>query len=140
MNRDLSDERLNALVDGELAPAETAALLECLAGDAALRERVAQLRLTKELVRHAYADGPPAQAAAPGAPRERGRRTALAAALFGAGLLLGGLARELVIEPRSAAPQTADLGSAAAESASSCCTWARPPRARRWRPWSARRA
>ena len=50
-----SDELLSALIDGELAPGEAGHLLARLQGDAALRERVAQLRLHQDLVRHAYA-------------------------------------------------------------------------------------
>ena len=56
MNLEPSEERLSALIDGELAPADAEPLLEQMRIDAALRERVAQLRLGKELVRHAYAE------------------------------------------------------------------------------------
>jgi uncharacterized protein len=52
----VSDELLNAFVDGELDAAEKARLLNCMASDASaqLRERVCQLWQLKELVRSAY--------------------------------------------------------------------------------------
>lgn len=84
-----SDERLHALVDGELAPAEAAALLGAMMDDPALRERFARLSLDKQLVRHAYAAEDHAPHAAPAAPSSPPRRAALrrgAAVLVAAGL------------------------------------------------------
>lgn len=97
MTPEPSDERLNAFVDGELTPADAEGLLQRLRTDAALRDRVGQLRLTKQLVRHAYAELPsgPGVATA-GVP---GRwRLATAAALV-VGVLLGWAARELGVSP-----------------------------------------
>lgn len=54
MNHAPSDERLNAWIDGELTPADAAPLLEQLRTDDSLRQRVALMRLSKDLVRHAY--------------------------------------------------------------------------------------
>jgi hypothetical protein len=51
-----SDERLNAWIDGELAGAEADALLERMRTDAGLRDRVNQLKLVMDMVRHAYSD------------------------------------------------------------------------------------
>jgi uncharacterized protein len=82
---DLSDERLNALIDGELAPADADAVLQRIGSDPALRERLAAAQLTKTLVRHAYADVPLPR------PREltpaAGRRQARMAKTAAAGLV-----------------------------------------------------
>jgi intracellular sulfur oxidation DsrE/DsrF family protein len=102
----VSDEQLNAFVDGELTPADAAALLERLPHDAALRERVAQLRLAQDLVRHAYAGSVPP---APVAPRHvtapRQGRPAVAVASLAAGLLLGWLGHEALRAPGDGALQ-----------------------------------
>jgi intracellular sulfur oxidation DsrE/DsrF family protein len=84
-----SDECLNALIDGELAPADAAPVLEQLRGDAELRERLSQLQLAKVLVRHAYARIEPCQR--PQAPPAARRWPALAAglAVVGCAVLLG---------------------------------------------------
>lgn len=97
MSSDGSDERLNALIDGELSPAETAALLERLSLDEALRDRVGQLKLTRESVRHAYAGVAPPPVTRP-PPRATWRWPPFTAfVLFAAGLLMGWLAREGVV-------------------------------------------
>ena len=99
MTHDPSEERLNALIDGELTPADAAALLERLRTDAALRERMGLLRLGKELVRHAYvgiaSDVAPhqTQASTPaGTPRWRAVAPGLLA--VGMGAMLGWTAHE----------------------------------------------
>lgn len=97
---DPSDELLNALIDDELSPAEAGALLARLQGDAALRERVAQLRLHKDLVRHAYAhlapEPPPStQRDAPVVAKRRGRNAAAWALALAGGVMLGWLGHGL---------------------------------------------
>ena len=63
---DPSDHTLNALLDGELDAAEADALLQQMRVDPELRQRVGELRLTKDLVRHAFPAGEvPARAARP---------------------------------------------------------------------------
>jgi len=52
--KDISDEYLNALVDGQLATADQEEALQALNGDADLRERLCELRALKQLVQHAY--------------------------------------------------------------------------------------
>lgn len=95
MSCDLSQERLNALIDGELTPADAATLLEQLRTDTALRERVGQLRLGKELVRHAYADlTPPRRLAPPSSGSHRWRAAAAGIVALACGALLGWTARE----------------------------------------------
>lgn len=95
MNREPSEERLNALIDGELTPADAEALLEQLRTDASLRERVGLLRLGKELVRHAYADvAPPRPEASTAAGRPRWRAVAAGLLAVCGGALIGWTARE----------------------------------------------
>jgi intracellular sulfur oxidation DsrE/DsrF family protein len=50
----ISDEFLNALVDGQLEVSEQDAALQAINEDAALRDRVCELRSLKQLVQHAY--------------------------------------------------------------------------------------
>lgn len=104
-----SDERLNMLIDGELTAADAEGLLEQLRTDAALRERVGQLRLAKELVRHAYAGvaAPERPATAPADARRR-RVAAAAFAALGLGVVLGWTVREKAAEPTHAARQLAE--------------------------------
>jgi len=54
MNREISDELLNAFADNELAGAEKAELLERIAADASLRAKVCETWHLKELVRSAH--------------------------------------------------------------------------------------
>jgi len=88
---DFSEERLNAFVDGELAPAERDEILAAAAEDAGLGQRLCQLRAIKELLRHAYEeDCLPAQAR--GRPRRVAPpwRGALAAGVaLAVGVLIG---------------------------------------------------
>lgn len=67
-----SDEILNALVDGELAPADALPLLQQMQDDGALRERLAQISLQKQLVRQAFASDAPAPEAPAAAARQPG--------------------------------------------------------------------
>jgi intracellular sulfur oxidation DsrE/DsrF family protein len=91
---DPSDERLNAWIDGELGADEAAPLLARMRVDATLRERVAELRLLKTLVRHAYADTlPPDRARPPSVAPQRLRRAAAGMALLVAGVAVGWLIR-----------------------------------------------
>lgn len=90
-----SDERLNALVDGELTPADADSLLAAVARDPALRQRVCDLQLAKELVRHAYAGVESPAPAAGRAVRSRPWRLAAAlAVVFVTGGTLGWGVRE----------------------------------------------
>lgn len=58
---EFSEDRLNALVDGQLGAQERDEILAAMAGDAELARRICALRSTKELVRHAYGHLPPAR-------------------------------------------------------------------------------
>lgn len=86
MTPEPSDERLNAFIDGELTPADAEDLLQRLRTDAALRERVGQLRLTQQLVRHAYPAAPPRRRAE-SSPASNPWRWATAASLVLGGVL-----------------------------------------------------
>ena len=96
-----SDELLNALIDGELGPDEAGPLLARLQVDAALRERVAQLTLHQDLVRHAYAHlmpDPPASLYTRDvrpATRQRARHVATWALTLAGGAMIGWLAHGL---------------------------------------------
>lgn len=80
----LSEEQLNAFVDGELDPEETSRLYNEAAHSEELDRRLCQQRKLKELVRHAYDEVPP--------PRHPARRPLRRSAFFGrilaAGVLL----------------------------------------------------
>lgn len=52
----ISDELLNAYVDGELGPDDAERIEQAMAGDGRLRERVEELEHLKQMVRSAYVD------------------------------------------------------------------------------------
>jgi len=58
MKHHVSDEQLNAFIDDELDVADRDRLLAHIAGDGELAQRACALRLTKEQLRHAYAQPP----------------------------------------------------------------------------------
>jgi intracellular sulfur oxidation DsrE/DsrF family protein len=106
MTTELSDERLNAMIDGETTPAEAETVLERMRADASLRERICQLRLTKDLVRHAYAGiAPPQRQPSRAGSSRRPWRIAAALAVFATGALLGWTAREGFYGPAEAPMQ-----------------------------------
>lgn len=84
----LSDELLNAYVDGELDADDCRSIEEAMQEDERLRERVGELKDTKRLVRDAYIDEKPARA--PVVPLRRGgmARVAASAAMFALGVAL----------------------------------------------------
>lgn len=84
--QNVSDELLNSFVDNELETDEKSEILDTIGRDAALKERVCELRGLKEMVQHAYPAHmrPPAKKLHPRLPYIQ----SLAACLFL--LLLGG--------------------------------------------------
>ncbi len=95
--RAVSDEFLNAYVDGELTEAEKARAIERLSGDAGLKRQVCELRLLKDMVRTGYRQVP--GAAGPGDSGRAHPRAAQALAaccLLVAGLSLGWLGRGMI--------------------------------------------
>jgi hypothetical protein len=97
MNATVSDEKLNAFVDGELDVAESEALLARLREDAELANRVCRLRNLKSMVALAYADPPAAGRPTRGAGLAvgPGARYAAGVAILALGLGAGWLVRDL---------------------------------------------
>lgn len=61
LTNDLSYDRLNALVDGELDRIEEGRVLDAIQRDPGLEQQACALRLTKDLIRHAYQHESPAR-------------------------------------------------------------------------------
>lgn len=103
MNDVPSEELLNALIDGELGQTDAAPLLAQMQVDAALRERVGQLRLQKDLVRHAYAQlAPPCELPVRPVGAQRWRSASAWALALACAALLGWTAHGLA--PNAADP------------------------------------
>lgn len=103
----ISDDELNAFVDGQLSPTDRARVLEALGRDEALHKRVAEIRQTRELLRHAYERPPqPQRAATTAAPRWQ--QLIIASVLVSVGGLGGWLLHNLS-GGFAAAPQAAAL-------------------------------
>ncbi len=85
----ISEEQLNAFIDGELDSEDRARILEAIQGDAVLKSSACELRTVQELVRHAY-DYPGIQETRRYAPTMTGWGKGLAASLLlTSGALLG---------------------------------------------------
>jgi intracellular sulfur oxidation DsrE/DsrF family protein len=95
MNAQSTTERLQALIDGELDPAEAARVFRDIDRDPGLREELADLQKLKYLVCSAYADVGVDSAPIPGS--DRGWRYA-AVAVVVLCLTAGWIARDLMIE------------------------------------------
>jgi len=90
-NRSISEERLNAFIDGELDAAEKNEFFESLGKDTALSQQVCELRQLSELVRHAYDKPPESEKYCETKPRRMNTwgRAAAATLLVGLGAMLG---------------------------------------------------
>lgn len=86
-DRNISDEHLNAFVDGQLDSDEKSRILGAINNDAELNQRACELRRLRELVQHAYDAPPPPPQRLPYAAGTPLWRQAIAAALL---LMLGG--------------------------------------------------
>jgi intracellular sulfur oxidation DsrE/DsrF family protein len=84
MNNSVSDEKLCALIDGELDSAERQALLRRLQIDNDLRDRICAFRMTGDMVRAAYAE---VLGGRPG-PKRFGRISRMAYGFLAAAMLL----------------------------------------------------
>lgn len=99
-SRKFSDESLNAFVDNQLGAQECDEILAAIAVDAELGQRLCALRSTKEMLRHAYGQLPPAR-------RQPSRHFsywsgALAASLtLVVGVLIGWLGHQTVVAQES---------------------------------------
>jgi intracellular sulfur oxidation DsrE/DsrF family protein len=92
MNTDrISEERLNAFIDGELDATEKSEVFELLSRDSALNQQACELKRLGELVRHAYSHPPASGRFAKPAPRRLARfgQAAAAVLLVGLGAALG---------------------------------------------------
>jgi intracellular sulfur oxidation DsrE/DsrF family protein len=95
----LSEEQLNAFVDGELDPEEKSRLYNESAHSPELDQRLCQQRKLKELVQHAYEDVPPARGSggAPIARRGFFGRALVASVLLAVGLAGGFIAHKFIV-------------------------------------------
>jgi intracellular sulfur oxidation DsrE/DsrF family protein len=59
--KDITEDRLNLFIDGQLDIDEMNAIREALLEDKSLRERVCQLKAVRELVGYAYSEVPPSR-------------------------------------------------------------------------------
>lgn len=92
----VSDEFLNAFVDGELAEAEKARAIERISADLGLKKQVCELRLLKDMVKTCYRHTPEASGAlASGRGRPSAFQALAACCLIVAGLSLGWFGRGL---------------------------------------------
>lgn len=89
--RPLSEERLNAYVDGELSGPEVGELIEAIAHDPELKRQVCELRLLKDMLRTSYRA--PVVSPAQNPTRPRPRQALAAVVLLAVGLSLGWLGR-----------------------------------------------
>jgi len=91
-SKTISEERLNAFIDGELDTTEKNEVFEALnSGDTTLSQQVCELRQLSELVRHAYDRPPESEKYCKPEPRRMSMwgRAATATLLVGLGAMLG---------------------------------------------------
>ena len=93
MNSGISEEQLNAFVDGELDTPEKDNLFAMLENDAALAHQVCELRAIKELVRHGHAQ-PPGWSNQKQAPKLNTSPFVIAGVMLVLGLGLGWMGRD----------------------------------------------
>lgn len=96
MNKDehISEEQLNAFVDGELDSEENSSLFDAAEQSAELDQRLCQQRKLKELVKHAYHDVPQPRRLMSG---QRSRKSLFGLAFAASALLAVGLTSGLLI-------------------------------------------
>lgn len=90
----ITEEELNAFVDGQLSTADRARVLEAIHRDPALRRRVAEFQQTKALLRHAY-ERPPQARESRGAKPSRAWQALAATLLLSLGLSAGWFSHSL---------------------------------------------
>lgn len=102
----LSEEELNAFVDGQLSTADHARVLEAMGRDEALQKRVGEIQQTRSLLRHAYERPPLPPRAAATAPSWT-RQMLAASVLVSVGIITGWLLHNLAGKRPAPAMQTA---------------------------------
>lgn len=100
-DHELSDEQLNAFIDGQLSSQERSRILSALSANEALGRRACELRRLRDLVQHAYDQPPvaPARQAQINKPSGGWQRAVAAALLLSAGASLGWLAHARQSQP-----------------------------------------
>lgn len=93
---EISEDELNAFVDGELSTADRARVLEALSRDESLQRRMAEIQQTRGLVRHAY-ERPPQPRRAASRVQPRPRQLLAASVLLAVGIATGWLLRFLPV-------------------------------------------
>lgn len=84
---EISEDELNAFVDGQLSVADRARVLEALGCDETLQTRMAEIQQTNDLLRHAYERPPPRRA--PLIKRSWGSQMLAASVLLSFGAIAG---------------------------------------------------
>lgn len=102
----LSEEELNAFVDDQLGTADRARVLDAINRDETLQRRVAEIRQTQRLVRHAYERPPLPRRTAP-APPAWSQKMLAASLLISVGMAAGWLLHKVADSSVNQAPQTA---------------------------------
>lgn len=92
----ISEEELNAFVDGELSTTTRARVLEALDHDALLQKRVAEIQQTKNLLRHSYERPPLPRAVVAIGPFWKNHKMA-ASVLISIGMITGALLNLLAV-------------------------------------------
>lgn len=103
---ELSEDELNAFVDGQLSPADRARVLEAINRDEALQSRVAEIQQTRSLLRHAY-ERPPLPQRGATAKSSWQKRMIAASLLIAVGTVAGWLLRAMTGGGLAPAVQTA---------------------------------
>ena len=100
-SKELSDERLNAFIDGELDTLEKTDIFEALNNNDGLRQQACELRQLSELFRHAYESPPGIEKYRKSDTRRAGpwQRAAAAVLLVGLGATLGWFGHQPLQQP-----------------------------------------
>ena len=92
----ISEEELNAFVDGQLHTSDRARVLEAIGRDTLLQQRVAKIQQTRNLLRHAYERPPQPPLARPATLHWKSHKLA-ASLLVSIGIITGILLHTLII-------------------------------------------
>jgi uncharacterized protein len=107
-SHEVSENELNAFVDGQLSASDRARVLEAINRDETLQGRVAEIQQTRNLLRHAY-ERPPAPQRAASAKVSWQKRMLAASVLISIGTASGWVLRTMVGGGLAPAIQTAGV-------------------------------
>ena len=102
-NKDISQQQIEAFIDGQLDASEKSEILAAIKADPQLGRSVCELRTLSELVQHAY-ENPPAARQQPDRKKLTSRRWGVAASgllLLGLGTILGWASHSTLEQPSS---------------------------------------